>query len=264
MAYHFLQAPRNYDYIRALRWSQVSGFGGGALLARAVDFTRLAWQVWDPEEEAWWAGARQWLAGRPDLDPAQVTPIVDYLSAKRYGLKDMEIPPDPAFSMKGRSLAPLLRAIEEWHEDLATRKTVTHTEFRRSGVPAGRWEFPTEAEPLVWTIEEIRDSRSLLEEGHDVVHLPVGAGMVEEPTGVRLDVLNEDSERLPGLVFRAQAARHGKTAAVGGGIAPVPNPARSEYGGGEPAPPLRQLPGEVHEGQRPFQSFHIPSRRCGG
>jgi hypothetical protein len=135
-----------------------------------VDFTRLAWQIWDPAEEEWWAGVLQWLAGRPDLDAAHVTLIIDYIYTKRYGVKDLEVPPDPSFSMKGRALAPLLRSIEEWHEELATRRTITHSEFRPSGVPPGRWEFPTEAEPLVWTIDEIRDSRSLLEEGQKMRH----------------------------------------------------------------------------------------------
>jgi hypothetical protein len=83
MGFCFLQAPPRLDFIRALRWAQVHGFGGNPGLVRAVDYTRLGWQLWEPVDEEWWATVLQWLAGQPALDVDQVAPIVDYVCTRR-------------------------------------------------------------------------------------------------------------------------------------------------------------------------------------
>jgi hypothetical protein len=170
IAYHFFLAPAHYDLIRALRWGQVYGLGGGTRLAKAIDFTRLAWQIWEPPDEEWWAGVLQWLANQPELDPLQVTPIIDFVHSQRYGDPEVQQPPSPEFSMKGRAPQPLLRLIEEWHDEIASRKTHVHTEFRRSGVRPGRWEIESDGVLEAWTVEEILDSTALREEGRKMRH----------------------------------------------------------------------------------------------
>jgi hypothetical protein len=171
MAYHLLQAPPHYDFIRALRWGQVFGLSGAARLARAIDFTRLAWQLWEPLDEEWWVGALHWFANHPELDPTHVTPIVDFAYTQRYGDPEIEHPPSPEFSLKGRSPQPLLRLIEEWHADVSNRRNIPHTEFRRTfGVNSGRWEIEAPGGTQIWTVDEILDSTTLLEEGRKMRH----------------------------------------------------------------------------------------------
>lgn len=170
MGFHFLQAPAHYDLIRALRWGQVYGLGGTTRLAKAVDFTRLAWQIWDSREEEWWAGVLHWFANHPDLDSLQVTPIVDLVYAQRYGDPDAGLAPNPGYSMKGRTTQSMLRLVDEWHEELTSRKNVGYAEFRPCGVKPGRWEIEEDDVLQVWTVEEVLDSATLQEEGRKMRH----------------------------------------------------------------------------------------------
>jgi hypothetical protein len=170
IAAHLAVAPEPYDYIRALRWGQVFGMGGDARLARAVDFSRLGWQLWEPPDEEFWAGIILWLAQNPTLERAQVTPIIDFVYARRYGDPAHERLPDPTFTMKGRTPLAVQRLIEEWHAELASLKNYQHAEFPPSGLLPGRYEEEHGEEPEIWTIEEILDSTTLVEEGRRMHH----------------------------------------------------------------------------------------------
>ncbi len=171
MAYHFMQAPAHYDFIRSLRWCQVFGLDGTSRLAKAIDFTRLAWQLGEAAEEEWWVGVIHWFANHPELDPVHVTPIIDFAYSQRYGEPEIEHPPSPGFSMKGRAPTATLRLVEEWHVDVANRRSIPHAEFHRtSGVKSGRWEIATPAGPEIWTVDEILDTTSLLEESRKMRH----------------------------------------------------------------------------------------------
>jgi hypothetical protein len=170
MALHFLQASARGDLIRALRWGQIHGLGGSARLAQAIDLTRLAWQLWEPVDEEWWVGVLHWFANHPELDVAHVTPIVEFVRSQRYGDPEVEQPPAPAFSMKGRTPAALLRLVEEWHAEVDGRRHCPYTELGPSGIRPGRWQIEAESGTEVWTIEEILDSSSLREEGHRMHH----------------------------------------------------------------------------------------------
>ncbi|HEY3282187.1 MAG TPA: PcfJ domain-containing protein [Armatimonadota bacterium] len=170
MRFHFLTAPATYDYVRALRYAQVKGLGGSTALARAVDFSRLAWQLWPPEDEEWWTGVLQWFANHPELDLEQVIPIIDFLYARRYGEAAAEIPPDPAFQVKGREPEPLLALVQDWHEELALRKETVHTEFPPSGLKPGSWTLERDGITRVWTVTEITDSTALRDEARKMHH----------------------------------------------------------------------------------------------
>lgn len=170
IAVQLVVAPERYDYIRALRWGQVFGMGGDARLARAIDFARLSWQLWEPPDEEWWAGVILWLVQNPALDRSQVVPIIDFVHAHRYGDPAYDRPPDPTFTMKGRTPLAVLRLMEEWHTELASMKNYQHTEFHPSGFVPGRYEEESSGEPKVWTVDEILDSTALVEEGRRQRH----------------------------------------------------------------------------------------------
>ncbi len=170
MAYHFLAAPEPFDCIRALRWSQVMGFGGRSWLAKALDLTRISWQLWDPEEEEWWAGVIQWLVTQRGLRRNDVTPVLDYVYSQRYGVPKLNLAPRPDFSLKGRTPGALREKVKEWHADLAQLQSLTEVEFPKSGVRPGRYEAMVGGDVGVWTVDQILTSAALYEEGRAMRH----------------------------------------------------------------------------------------------
>jgi hypothetical protein len=183
MAHCFLEAPDDLLIEGALRYGQVMGLGGDVRLARAVLSTRMGEMLPD---EAFWVSVVHFFLNNPMLDTACFGPIVDYIYNQRFvprivvagpdGRPEEEAPPgppQPEFSMKGRTAAALLRLVEEWHRELAQ-------ETRR---PLGDWE-PSGIESLLleegatergerprrWTITEILSGVQLREEGKAMSH----------------------------------------------------------------------------------------------
>jgi PcfJ-like protein len=72
--------------------------------------------------------------------------------------------------MTGRSPSALLDLVREWRQEAASRRSLRHTEFQPCGLRPGRWEIEGEAGPVVWTMDEILDSSSLVEEGRKMRH----------------------------------------------------------------------------------------------
>ena len=124
MAHLFTQAPHHYSAVAALRWAQVCGLGGSKGLARAVVGTRLGKVL---ENEEFWESVLHFFVNHPGLDLAQVGPVVDFLQHQRFEWKDgvspggvfgKQPPPRPDYTMKGRTVASILRQVEEWHKQL--------------------------------------------------------------------------------------------------------------------------------------------------
>jgi PcfJ-like protein len=184
VAHLFRQAPDHLTVIAALRWSQVHALGGDELLARAVLATRLGRRL---ENESFWETAIQFFVRHPDLEPAQVGPIVDFLQHRKFecregvdadGMFGPQPPPDPDFTLKGRTPASLLRLVEAWHEELGT-KAVAERRWPRSRlgefrfiekVAASSTEREPQLEARVWTISELCSSTELLLEGRVMRH----------------------------------------------------------------------------------------------
>jgi hypothetical protein len=165
MGYHLLLAWPGRDPIRAVRWAQIRGLGGGEPLARAVAHTRLGSQLWEPAEEIWWLAVLHWFVNHPELDLMDVAPVVDYLAERRYGVPEREAPPDSHFSVKGRTAVALLRLLEGWD-----RAAASALRFRPSDIQPGRWETVADGERCVWTTHELLDQAALREEGFRMRH----------------------------------------------------------------------------------------------
>ena len=110
-----------------------------ACLARAVDFTRLAWQLWEAaERNQWWASCsgwsimRRWMPG--SVSPQSSTSFLPSLWRSRS-----RPPPSPAFA-EGASAA--------WHCCDCSRRRVpkrpagktTRHPSSSCGVKSGQWE----------------------------------------------------------------------------------------------------------------------------
>jgi len=189
MAHEFLIAPDDLAIEAALRYGQVLGLGGDERLARAVVATRLA-EITD--DEPFWLGVLHFFVNNPMLDTACVGPIVDYVYHRRFEADAVEgddpLPPAEAdgglptaggerpapqaatFSIKGRTVASLLRLVEEWHRQLARETRRRPVEWEPSGIGAFLLLEEEAENPRRWTIQEILTDAGLREEGREMRH----------------------------------------------------------------------------------------------
>ncbi|HZT42439.1 MAG TPA: PcfJ domain-containing protein [Chthonomonadaceae bacterium] len=171
-AHHFLQAPRDITIVGALRWGQIHGMGGDEYLARAICGSRLAEILPD---EPFWATVLQFFASQPRLASAQIGPMMDYIYHQKFvfeeilgprGVVTYLGPPQPEFSMKGRTEAALQRLVEAWHVQLAREPKRPRLEWAPAGIGAFRLlQRGPEDRVSCWIIEELLSSKELQEEG---------------------------------------------------------------------------------------------------
>jgi hypothetical protein len=178
MAHLFTQAPHHYSAVAAVRWAQVLGLGGSKALARAAVSTRLGKVL---ENEGFWESVLHFFINHPGLDLAHVGPIVDFLQHQRFEWKEgvsqdgvfgKQPPPHPDYTMKGRTVASILRQVREWHEELGREANRPSVSWPRS--PFNGFRLVQGQESLgnmrVWTITEILTSRGLSLEGQAMRH----------------------------------------------------------------------------------------------
>ncbi len=176
MAHHFLHAPADYTAEAALRWGQVRALGGDARLVRAVVGTRLGTSF---EHDAFWTSVLRFFIANPLLDRAHLGPIIDYVHHHKFTPQDVCVapgvverrPPQPGLTMKGRSVAALLRQVEAWHRTLA-RQQQPRDEWPASGIaPFEFVEGGAHSSGIrIWTVRELLSARALVAEGRAMRH----------------------------------------------------------------------------------------------
>jgi hypothetical protein len=177
MAHYFMQAPPDLTVESALRWGQIHGLGGTARLVSAIVGTRLGSSFLDDD---FWATVLQFFIANPMLDLAHVGPIVDYIHLQRFTSQDVFVapgvvehrgPPQPNFTMKGRTPASLLRQVAAWHRTL-TKTEQPQAQWPRSGID--NFEFVEGGERggnlKIWTITELLSTKALIAEGRAMKH----------------------------------------------------------------------------------------------
>lgn len=179
MAHQFMQGKNRDSVSHNLRWAQVLGMGGDQPMARTVLSTRLGRHL---DHDEFWQTVILFLATNPLIDPAQVGPMIDYVHNMRFaprrvvrdgGGVEEAPPPQPNFTMKGRSATKLLRQVDEWHGHLAKADVVF-----QSWQPVGFRPFELEEElndvsPVRWTVQELLSSWELAAEGTAMGHCVV-------------------------------------------------------------------------------------------
>jgi hypothetical protein len=182
MVHWFNQAPDHYKVKMAVRWAQVRGLGGDEKLAGAVAATRLGQPRLGQalEHEDFWLTVLRFLVSHPRMDLAQVGPIVDFLQHQRFEHREVIMggalrkvgPPQPEYSMKGRTLRSLLRQVDDWHEELGRERIEAPLRWSRSTI--GEFELVEGSEHLNnvrrWTITELLTNRELGAEGLALHH----------------------------------------------------------------------------------------------
>jgi len=178
MAHLFTQAPHHLTAIQAIRWAQVRGLGGSKPLARAVAGTRLGKFL---ENEDFWESVLHFFINHPSLGFAQIGPVVDFLQHQRFqwregvtlaGVFGKIPPPHPQYTMKGRTVASILRQVEEWHKELGKEENQPTIMWRHSPIKDFRFIEGSEAlgNMRAWTISEILTTRALYLEGRAMRH----------------------------------------------------------------------------------------------
>ena len=173
MAHEFAHAPAHYPIDFALRWAQVQGLGGSDGLARAVAATRLGRMF---ANDQFWTSVIHLFLNTSRLDPAQIEPIIEYLHGQKFERRsviigeDTEVelePPEPELSVKGRTVASLMRRVVEWQAERKEEVKRTLIRWDRSRISGflGRDEAGRS-----WTIRELLDSNEMAAEGKAMEH----------------------------------------------------------------------------------------------
>ena len=179
MAHVFtVSAPQDYTVDTALRWAQVIGMGGDELLAEAVCDSMLGSHL---DDGTFWDTVLHFFVNNPMLDVVHVGPIVDYIYHIRFAVQERRNPdgsmertdpPEPAFTMKGRTPESLLRRVEIWHRGLNRTQTRNPRLWESCGIKGFTWvdEDERAGEIRTWRIEEILCGRDLSYEGKAMKH----------------------------------------------------------------------------------------------
>jgi hypothetical protein len=174
----FLKTPDHLEIEAGLRRAELVTLGADPLLIAAVMGTRLAAEVHNGE--FWRTFLRLLIAGRSKLQLHDVGPMVDFLQAIRHqrvealghsGLITVE-PPRPDFSLRGRTLASLLRLVHAWHQGLGAMSG-SDVAWAPSGTPGMSFAVePRDPEaPVVrFEILELTSASSLAWEGRKLGH----------------------------------------------------------------------------------------------
>ena len=177
IAHEFLGAPTDFTVEQAVRWGQLRAMGADPATVHAVAATRLGRSF---VHEGFWVTVLRFIADNPMLDPRQIGPIVDYLQNQRFEGADVEVrpgewrrepPAQPGLTMRGRTVATLMRQVDEWHASLGTMRDVPDGLYDAAEFPGIDIEKKRDGRAVLhWSIRQLRTARDLVLEGEALRH----------------------------------------------------------------------------------------------
>ena len=178
MAHHFLDTPKQYNIDEALRWGQVHALGGDKRLLDAFRGTRL---IEDFEHDDFWLNVFRFFIANPMLDVSHVNPIIDYIWNQKYQIQQVVVergvveehdPPQPNFSMKGRTPDSLLKQVNDWH--IALGKVPSGGKLQWMPSDIGEFKIRRKDKQLnqseIFQIRELLSTDELIYEGSKMRH----------------------------------------------------------------------------------------------
>jgi hypothetical protein len=177
MEHIFLKSRGHFGIEHAMHRAELLGLGAPDDLVHAVLATRLATDLSNGD---FWRTVWSFLvANAKAIDPAQVGPIIDFIQAVRHERVMVETadgmvwrnPPQPSFSMKGRTAQSVLRLMDEWHRGLGLAHgglTWSPSSSRPMVIEEPRQD-PT-AHPATWYLTELTNGAQLRTEGTALRH----------------------------------------------------------------------------------------------
>ena len=177
MEHIFLSSHDHLGIEYAMRRAELLALGASDDLVDAVLATRLATELRNGD---FWRTVWAFLiTNAPAIDLAQVAPMIDFVDAIRHEQIAVETPdgivlrdpPQPSFSMKGRTVPSILRLMRDWHRSLGVANGGLMWE--PSPLRAMLIEEPSQdpaAPPLVWHLMELTNGAQLRTEGIALRH----------------------------------------------------------------------------------------------
>jgi len=188
MWHMFLNSRAHCTVLEAIRTVQVDIAGGDRRVLQAVlgspignrigSLGRGAVPVSEAGPiEAFWHEFIVWVCRQGMLDPNQINPLYDYLSHCRQERAQENLQRPVAerresWTLKGRTVASVMRGMEEWHTHLTKVKKIVGTLYDPSGFNPGIWDVkqPPNPNPVIWTMEEVLTAKRLALEGKTLRH----------------------------------------------------------------------------------------------
>jgi hypothetical protein len=177
---HTFLGQRSMRHVpQAVRYTQIMSFEGEKRLAQALSDTPWGETIGAPVEEKFRQGVAQWFCNQGMIDPVQVGPLIDYIGNQREE--------NPEWAITGRTGQSLMRAMKEWHRNLANNRRVAQrarwAELRKPppdvwdscGIKG--WSYQRKGRDKkgnkmteFWEINEITSLKELREEGRELRH----------------------------------------------------------------------------------------------
>ncbi len=177
MEHIFLASHDHLAIDHAIRRAELLALGAPAEIAQAVLSTQLATDL--SNGEFWRTVWIFLIANASIMDPAQIGPLIDYIQAIRHdrvtvetpdGMMELD-PPQPAFSIQGRTVQSMLRLMRDWHGSLAVGSA--DLSWTPSPLQPMLREEPSQdaaAPPRRWQMMELTNSAQLRREGAALHH----------------------------------------------------------------------------------------------
>jgi hypothetical protein len=177
MEHIFLASHDHLAVERAMRRAELLALGMPVEFIQAILSTRVATDL--KHSEFWRTVWNFLIASASNLDPAQIGPMIDYIQAIRHDRVAMEKPrgiveidpPQPSFSIKGRTVQSMLRLMRVWHRSLGSGRTgLTWTPSTLQPMLVEEPSPNASAPPGVWQLLELTNSAELRAEGATLHH----------------------------------------------------------------------------------------------
>ena len=221
---------KHHTVTQALRQAQVAALGGNKRLSWTIGWSSIGRTL--EREEFWLSVVHFFVNNHPMLSHTYVEPIIDYLRHQKYekqrviqadGSQVEGPPPQPNYSMKGRSADKLLRQVDDWHAQLSGLENMP----LKTWAPCGLNEFTYREtdqkinRPIEWSVHELVTSAQLGVEGR-VMHHCVGSYADRCHSGERaiwsirvVDLETEEPERMHVLTVAVDPKKRTVTEARG-------------------------------------------------
>ncbi|WP_437949452.1 PcfJ domain-containing protein [Sorangium sp. So ce296] len=179
MEHILLTSPPHLSLQAAMRRAEILALEGPPELVDTILTTDLAADL--GHGDLWRQALRFFARYWDTLGPIRVTTIIDFLYARCVRPTEIATdaglsikgPPDPEFSLAGRTPQSLLRIVDAWHAELAVRRGTGRT-WPASTLQGFRYAEPPRPEaeegPTEWWIAELLSSGELVAEGRALRH----------------------------------------------------------------------------------------------
>ncbi|MCR5886575.1 PcfJ domain-containing protein [Hymenobacter sp. J193] len=159
------RAPGGCSFLEALRYGQLAARGALAWIGPVLE-SRLGREI-GPDDE-FWLRVADFFAASPMVDPRHFGPVCDWIHHKRTVGIEPE-PPQPGFSLQGRTMAGMLAAVEQWHQKLSRMPRHAGHLLTATWVPLPIPDFVSGEDERV-RISQLRTYSELVDEGRALRH----------------------------------------------------------------------------------------------